>query len=133
MKITRNNHPDIYPAGPTYIRSIRAGNTLYLSGCTARNSDAEGGPVFDQLRVTLDRVVRIVEASGGSASNIVAMTTYSTDMRTMWPIEGEQVEIWEHYFKGLWPTNSYVEVSALAEPGLNVEITATAVLDDDER
>ena len=107
---------------------FRAGNTLYLSGCTARNSDAEGGPVFDQLRVTLDRIVRIVEAEGGRASNIVAMTTYSTDMRTMWPIEGEQVEIWEHYFKGLWPTNAYVEVSALAEPGLNVEITATAVL-----
>ena len=131
LKITRNNHEDIYPAGPTYIRSIRAGNTLYISGCTARNSDADGGPVFDQLRVTLDRIVRIVEASGGEASNIVAMTTYSTDMRTMWPIEGEQVEIWEHYFKGLWPTNAYVEVSALAEPGLNVEITATAVLDDD--
>ena len=131
MSITRNNHEAIYPAGPTYIRSIRAGKTLYVSGCTARNSDAEGGPVFDQLRVTLDRIVRIVEAEGGSAFNIVAMTTYVTDMRTMWPIEGEQLEIWEQFFKGAWPTNSYVEVSALGEPGLYVEITATAVLDDD--
>ena len=113
------------------LTALHTSHTLYISGCTARNSDADGGPVFDQLRVTIDRIVRIVEAEGGSASNIVAMTTYSTDMRTMWPIEGEQVEIWEHYFKGLWPTNSYVEISALAEPGLNVEITATAVLDDD--
>ena len=41
------------------------------------------------------------------------------------------VEIWEHFFTGVWPTNAYVEVSALAEPGLNAEITATAILDDD--
>ena len=130
MKITRNNHEDIYPAGPTYIRSVRAGDTLYISGCTARNSEAEGGPVLDQLRVTLDRIVRIVKAEGGTAANIVAMTTYATDMTTMWPIESGQVEVWDHFFKGVWPTNAYVEVSALAEPGLDVEITATAVLDD---
>jgi enamine deaminase RidA (YjgF/YER057c/UK114 family) len=48
----------------------------------------------------------------------------------MWPIKGEQVEIWEHFFKGVWPTNAYVEVSALADPRLNVEVTAIAVLDD---
>jgi enamine deaminase RidA (YjgF/YER057c/UK114 family) len=57
------------------------------------------------------------------------MTTYMTNMAELWPIEGEQVEIWDEYFRGEWPTNSYVEVSALAEPGLDLEITATAVLD----
>ncbi len=129
MAITRNNHEDIYPAGPTYVRAVRAGNTLYLSGCTARNSPAEGGPVLDQLRVVLDRIVRIVEAEGGKPSNVVAITTYVTDMRLFWPIEGEQKQIYEETFKGEWPTNSYVQVVALAEPGLDVELTATAVLD----
>ena len=128
MKITRNNHENIYPAGPTYVRAVRAGDTLYVSGCTARNSEAEGGPMVDQLRVTLDRIVRIVEAEGGTASSIVSMTTYTTDMTEMWPIEGAQQEIWEHYFKGEWPTNAYVEVTALAEPGLDVELTAVAAL-----
>lgn len=130
MKITRNNHEDIYPAGPTYVRAVRAGDTLYVSGCTARNSEAEGGPMVEQLRVTLDRIVRIVEAEGGTAANIVSMTTYTTDMSEMWPIEGAQLEIWEHYFKGDWPTNAYVEVTALAEPGLDVELTAIAALGD---
>ena len=128
MKITRNNHEDIYPAGPTYVRAVRAGDTLYVSGCTARNSAAEGGPIVEQLRVTLERIVRIVQAEGGSAANIVSMTTYTTDMTAMWPIEGAQLEIWEHFFGGAWPTNAYVEVSALAEPGLDVELTAIAVL-----
>ena len=58
------------------------------------------------------------------------MTTFATDITEMWPIKGEQVEIWEHFFKGVWPTNAYVEVSALADPRLNVEVTAIAVLDD---
>ena len=131
MPITRNNHEDIYPAGPNYVRSVRAGNTLYLSGCTARNSDAEDGPVLDQLHVTLDRIVRIVEAEGGSASSIVAMTTYVTDMGSMWPVGDEQLRVWEHFFKGHWPANAYIGVAGFAEPGLSVEITATAVLGDD--
>ena len=131
MKITRNNHEDIYPAGPTYVRAVRAGDTLYVSGCTARNSEAEGGPMVEQLRVTLDRIARIVEAEGGTAANIVSMTTYTTDMSEMWPIEGAQLDIWERYFKGDWPTNAYVEVTALATPGLDVELTAIAVLGDD--
>ena len=128
MNKTRNNHEDIYPAGPHYVRAIRAGDTLYLSGITARNSDADGGSSMDQLRVTLDRITRIVAAEGGTPSDIVMMTTYVTDMAEFWPIEAEQMSIWEGYLQGERPTNSYVEVSALAEPGLTVEITATAVL-----
>lgn len=129
MKLLRNNHPNIYPAGPTYVRAIRAGNTLYLSGCTALNSPAEGGPPMNQLKVILDRIISIVKAEGGQPSNIVSITTYVTDMQQFWPIEGEQQEIYEEAFSGDWPTNSYVQVSALAEPNLNVELTVTAVLD----
>ena len=129
MKKVRNNYKDIYAAGPTYIRGIRAGDTLYLSGVTARYSDADGGAPMDQLRVVLERITRIVAAEGGDPSDIVMITTYVTNMKDFWPIEGEQREIYEGFFKGEYPTNSYVEVSALAEPGLNVELTATAVLD----
>ena len=125
MEITRNNHPEIYPAGPTYIRSIKAGNTLYMSGVTARNSRAE--QEMTQLDVILDRITRIVKAEGGKTSNIVSMTTYVTDMSKFWPIEGEQKRIWENYFPEGFPTNSYVEVKSLAEPELTVEITAVAV------
>ena len=129
MQKIRRNYDDIYPAGPTYIRGVRAGDTLYLSGVTARHSDAEGGPPMAQLRVVLDRITRIVSAEGGRPSDVVMMTTYLTNIADFWPIEGEQVEVWNECFQGEWPTNSYVGVTALAEPGLHVEITATAVLD----
>ena len=126
----RKNYEDIYPAqGPTYVRGVRAGNTLYLSGTTARGSDAEGGPPMAQLRVVLDRITRIVAAEGGVPSDVVAITTYVTNMADFWPIEREQREIYEEYFTGEYPTASYVEVSALASPDLCVELMATAVLD----
>ena len=129
MKKVRKNYEDIYAAGPTYIRGIRAGDTLYLSGVTARYSDADGGAPMDQLRVVLERITRIVAAEGGDPSDIVMITTYVTNMKDFWPIEGEQREIYEGFFKGEYLTNSYVEVSALAEPGLSIELTATAVID----
>ena len=129
MKIVRNNFEDIYPAGPTYVRGVRAGDTLYISGTTARGSEAQGGPPMAQLRAVLDRIVRMVEAEGGRATDIVKLTTYVTDRSDYWPIEGEQVEIFEHYFAGEYPTNALIEVSGLAEDGLCIEIEATAVLD----
>lgn len=128
-KKIRKNYDDIYPAGPTYIRGVRAGDTLYLSGITARGSSAEGGPPMAQLRVILDRITRIVAAEGGKPSDVVAITTYVTNIADFWPIEGEQKALYEEFFEGEYPTNSYVEVKALAVPDLHVELTATAVLD----
>ncbi len=131
MKKIRNNYDDIYAAGPTYIRGIRTGDTLYISGTTASRSEAEGKDVMSQLRVVLDRIVKIVQSEGGSASDIVSMTTYIVDskMSQFWPIEGEQQEIWNDYFAGEWPTNAYIGISCLAGPTVDVEISAIAVLD----
>ena len=128
MEKTRNNHEDIYPAGPTYIRSVKAGDHIYISGITARGTSAAGGPPIDQLGIVLNRITDIVEAEGGKPSDIVMMTTYVINMNDFWPIGSEQQKIWNKYFDGVYPTNSYVEVSALAEPDLDIEITATAIL-----
>ena len=129
MDKTRNNHEDISPVGPTYSRTVRAGSTLYISGVTAWHSEADGGPPMDQLRVVLERITRIVAAEGGRPSDIVSLTTHVTTMTDFWPVEGRQRAIYEEYFSGEFPTATYVEVAALAEPGMNVELTAIAVLD----
>ena len=111
------------------MRGIRTGNTLYISGTTAHNSNAQDGSPMAQLRIVLDRIVSMVESEGGISSDIVKMTTYVTDRSHWWPIQGEQVQIFEDYFKGEYPTNSIIEVSGLAEDGLHVEIDAIAVMD----
>ena len=47
----------------------------------SRELKAEGKDVMSQLRVVLDRIVKIVQAEGGLASDIVSMTTYIVDTK----------------------------------------------------
>ncbi len=129
MEKVRNNHPDIAPSGATFSRSVRAGNTLYIAGCTARGTDAQGQPIMEQLQVTLDRIVRIVAAEGGSPSDIVKITTFVTSI-PRWREERERQEaLFAEYFQGEYPANTLVEITALAEEGLDVEIEAIVALD----
>lgn len=122
-------YPDIAPTGPTYTRAVKAGNTLYISGCTARGTAAQSGAPLDQLKVTLDRVVRIVQHEGGSPNDIVKLTTFVTNMGDWFPASEEQQALYAGYFGDRPPANSLVEISALAEPGLDVEIEAIAIIE----
>ena len=129
MEKIRRNYPGIAPAGPTYNRAIRSGQWLFISGCTARGTTAQGRPLMEQLRVTLDRITRIVAAEGGSPGDIVKITTYVTSIADWRADVSEQQALFTEYFKGEFPTNTLVEIRALAEPGLDVEIEATVLLD----
>ena len=128
MDKIRKNYPDIAPSGPTFSRSVRAGSTLYIAGCTARGAEAQGGPVMDQLRVTLDRITRIVAAEGGGPSDIVKITTFVTSI-PQWRADRETQEaLFAEFFQGEYPANTLVEITALAEDGLDVEIEAIVEL-----
>ena len=50
MEKIRKNYPDIAPAGSTFSRGVRVGNLLFIAGCTARGTDAQGGSMSEQLR-----------------------------------------------------------------------------------
>ena len=128
MEKVRNNYPDIYTAGGQLSRGIRAGNMLFISGCTARATPAEGGPIVDQFQATLGRIKAIMEAEGGTMTDIVMVTTYVTSMDEWQACRGEREKIYEECFKGQYPTNTLVAITALAAPNLNVEVNAIAVL-----
>ena len=94
MEKIRNNHPDIAPSGSTFSRSVKVGNLLFVAGCTARGTDAQGQSMTEQLRVTLDRIAGIVRAEGGAPSDIVKITTFVTSV----PAWQEQREAQEALF-----------------------------------
>ena len=128
MEKVRKNYPDIAPAGPTFNRAVQVGNLLFVSGCTARGTEAQGASVMEQLQVTLDRIVRIVAAEGGTAGDIVKITTYVTSIPA-WRAESETQEaLFAEFFQGEYPANTLVEITGLAEAGLDVEIEAIAEL-----
>ncbi len=128
MEKTRRNHPDIAPSGPTYSRTVRAGNLLFIAGCTARGTAAQGRSLIEQLRVTLDRIIRIVAAEGGRPGDIVKITTFVTSMNDWRDSTRENEYLFAEFFEGAYPANTLAEIGALAEPGLDVEIEAIAEL-----
>ena len=128
MQKRRIDFPDIYPGGPHYSRGVRAGNQLFLSGCTANGSPAENGTPMQQLRVVLDRLTRMVAAEGGRPADIVKLTTFVRDNADWFPFEGEQVEIYREFFGQDFPVNTMVGAT-FPKPGTHIEIDAIAILD----
>jgi enamine deaminase RidA (YjgF/YER057c/UK114 family) len=128
MEKIRKNYQDIAPSGPTFSRGVRAGQTLYIAGCTARGTEAQGGPIMEQLRVTLDRITRIVAEEGGSPSDIVKITTFVTSIPRWREDRARQEALFAEFFQGEYPANTLVEITALAEDGLDVEIEAIVEL-----
>ncbi len=56
------------------------------------------------------------EAEGGSPGDIIKITTYVTSIND-WRASGlEQQSLFNEYFKGEYPANTLVEITALAEP-----------------
>ena len=119
----------IAPTGPNYSRAVKAGNTLYISGCTARGTDAQGKSMMEQLEVTLNRLVSIAAEEGVGPGNFAKLTCFVTSMAD-YKADPQQMEaLFAKYFEGQYPANSLVEITALAEPGLDVEIEAVVILE----
>ena len=118
MEKVRKNYPDIAPSGPTFSRGVRVGNLLFIAGCTARGTDAQGKDVMQQLRVTLDRITRIVAEEGGDSSDIVKITTFVTSIptggliaksrkRCSWSISGVNTPPTLWLKSPLWPRTAW--------------------------
>jgi len=104
-----------------------AGRTVYVSGQVSM--DAEGNVVGEgdakaQTEKVLDNVSVVLEEAGGSLDDVVKVTVFITDMG----IYDEVHEVRRRYFGEPYPASSMVEVSALIDPRLLVEVEAVAVI-----
>ena len=129
MALERKEYPDIAPAGPTYSRAVKAGNLLFISGCTARGTDSQGKSMMEQLDVTLGRLLAVAAAEGAGPGNFAKLTCFVTSIADYQLDSEQQRALFAKHFREQYPANSLIEISALAEPGLDVEIEAIVVLD----
>ena len=58
----------------------------------------------------------VVAAEGDSPGNIVKITTYVTSINDWRASALEQQSLFNEYFKGEYPANTLVEITALTEP-----------------
>ncbi len=129
MALERKEYPDIAPAGPTYSRAVKAGNLLFISGCTARGTDSQGKSMMEQLDVTLGRLLAVAAAEGAGPGTFAKLTCFVTSIAGYQLDSEQQRALFAKHFQEQYPANSLIEISALAEPGLDVEIEAIVVLD----
>ena len=105
-----------------------AGRTVYVSGQVSM--DAEGNVVGEgdiglQTETVLEHVKTVVEGAGGGMEDIVKVTVFILDMG----LYDEIHEVRRRYFSEPYPASSMVEVSALIDPRLLIEIEAVAVVE----
>lgn len=98
---------------------------LFLSGLTARdlNGDVIGaGDVKLQTTTILDNMGKLLATAGATYDDVLRVTVYITDMCLFDEIH----EVRGRYFTPPYPASTMVEVSALARPGMLIEIEAIA-------
>jgi 2-iminobutanoate/2-iminopropanoate deaminase len=105
-----------------------SGRTIYVSGQVSL--DAEGNVVGEgdiklQTETVLEHVKTVLEEAGGGIEDIVKVTVFITDMGLYEEIH----EVRRRYFEEPYPASSMVEVSALIDPRLLIEIEAVAVIE----
>jgi len=79
--------------------------------------------MLSQATIALGKVKALLEAAGATMADVAKLNVYVTDIT-------KRVEIGEarrKFFSGDFPTSTLVQVAALVEPGLLIEIEATAI------
>ena len=105
-----------------------AGRTIYISGQVSMNAAGNvvgEGDIKRQTETVLEHVKTVLEGAGGGMDDVVKVTVFITDMG----LYDEIHEVRRRYFDEPYPASSMVEVSALIDPRLLIEIEAVAVIE----
>lgn len=110
-----------------YCRATRVDNFVFVSGSTAMK-DGELVGVDDpaaQTRQTMETVGKALHECGATFDDIVRYRVYVTNIADWQAIATELVKV----FGNVLPCNTLVEVSALIDPRMLVEIEVDAIID----
>lgn len=119
--------PDGTEVAGFYVRTIRTGPFVFVAGTTSLNAkgQVQGKDAAQQTAITMKKIEAGLKSAGARMGDLVRLTIYVTDIRDMAAV----TKAMARSLKGSVITSTLVAVSALAVPGLLVEIEATAVVD----
>ncbi len=109
-----------------YSRAVKVGNIIEVSGTTAVDGDmiVGKGSVYEQTKFILQKIEKALLQAGATMEQVVRTRIYVTDI-SKWEEAGRaHGEI----FKKIKPASTMVEVSALIDPALLIEIEVSAIV-----
>jgi enamine deaminase RidA (YjgF/YER057c/UK114 family) len=110
-----------------YSRAVRVGRTIYVAGTAAVGPDgavvAPGDP-YGQARCALQIIEKALASAGATMQHVVRTRMFVTDIRQWEPIGRAHGE----FFRDVRPVATMVEVKALIDPALMVEIEVEAII-----
>ncbi len=110
-----------------YSRAVKIGNIIEVSGTAA----VDNGQVvakenaYEQTKFILKKIKGTLELLGAGMNDVTRTRIYVTDISRWEEIGKAHGE----FFNNIKPATSMVEVKSLIDPGMLVEIEATAVTD----
>ena len=114
------------PFGPFSLAAVQGdGRTVHLKGQVALDPAGKvvgAGDMRAQVKQVLENIRAVLAAFGGEMGDIIALTQYTTDIAAF--IQAGDIR--REYFKPPYPVTTTVEVAALYDPALLVEIAAMA-------
>jgi enamine deaminase RidA (YjgF/YER057c/UK114 family) len=108
-----------------YSRAIVVGDSCWIAGTTDAGPDGRSshpGDLAAQARATFEIIERALAEAGFALADVVRTRMYVTDM-SRWP---EVAAAHGAVFAEIRPAATMVEVSALIDPSLLIEIEAEA-------
>lgn len=111
-----------------YSRAVRVGNQVYVSGTTATRKGEVVAPddPYTQTKVCIEIIAEALAEAGARLDHVVRTTIYVTDIR----LQDHVARAHGEAFGNIRPAATMVEVSALVDPAMLVEISADAVITD---
>ncbi len=109
-----------------YSRAVRIGNVVEVAGTTAVDGETiiGQGNAYEQTKFILNKIEKALQEAGASLADVVRTRMFVVDISSWEEIGRAHGE----FFKNIKPVTSMIEVKALIQPGLLVEIEATAVI-----
>ena len=114
------------PPPGTFSQCLVAGDTIFVAGQTAGTADGGvggDGSMFSQAMICFTKIKALLEGAGAMMADIAKLTVYVTDISK----RAEVTEARKKFFSGDFPCSTLIEISALAQPGLLIEVEAIAV------
>lgn len=112
-----------------YSRAVRAGNHVYVSGTTSAQADGTvfgGNDAYAQATRCFEIIEKALGEAGATMAHVVRTRMFVTDISRWEDIAKAHHEV----FKWTKPAATMVQVAALIDPRMLVEIEVDAVIDD---